>query len=293
MRLSDTFYAMGTNVDLLVEAQQPLVDALLSVRLLFAEQEAIFSRFRPASLLSRLNGGEPVEHPGLAAACRLALEAHEFTSGHFNPMVLPALRDAGYDRTFDEVAGGRLAGHAAPDPRECLAIAGDRVQLRHSQIDLGGIVKGWTVDLAIELLGDRVEAAMVNAGGDLRTLGGEDEQPGWWAEIEGPGGGIAWKGRVDGALVTSTRLRRRWRTDDGQEVHHLINPRTGRPAASRAAQVSVWGPATWTAEAWAKAVLIGGDEIKRNAVAAGHLVLALDAEGRALPGGIHGDHPSG
>ena len=104
MQYSETFPAMGTTVDTVVEADSPPIAAFLSIRLLFECQEAKFSRFRPTSLLSRLNRGETIEDAAFAAACGLALEAHEFTRGVFNPMVLPALREAGYDVSQVELA---------------------------------------------------------------------------------------------------------------------------------------------------------------------------------------------
>jgi thiamine biosynthesis lipoprotein len=282
MLFNDHFRAMGTDVEVLIDASAPPFAGFLSIRLLFESQEALFSRFQPASLLSRLNSGETVEHPSFAAACRLAREAHEFTGGIFNPMVLPALVEAGYDRSFEAVTGGRLRRHGVPDPRECILIDGDTVRLRQGALDLGGIVKGWTVDLAVELVGDWVDGVLVNAGGDLRTTGSEPGTRGWQVEVDAPGGGIAWEGVLDGALATSTTLKRRWRTVDGDMAHHLIDPRTGLPANGPAAQVSAWGAEAWRAECWAKAVLIGGDDVASRARAAGLDVLALGQDGRAI-----------
>lgn len=281
MQFDDSFHAMGTDVDVLVVHEQRPIDALISLRLLFDEQETLFSRFRASSLLSRLNRGETIEHPRFAEACRMALEAHEFTGGIFNPMVLPALVDAGYGRSFEAVAGGRPRAQEVADPQTCLVVRGDTVYLRDGALDLGGIVKGWTVDLAIELLRDRVDGALVNAGGDLRTVGRGDAT-GWQIEVEGPDGDVAWEGDVDGALATSTTLARRWLTDDGTGSHHLIDPRTGLPSTGEAAQVSVWGEETWRAECWAKAVLIAGGGIAERARADGFAVLALSANGVRL-----------
>ncbi len=281
MQFDESFHAMGTEVDVLIEASAPPIAALLSVRLLFESHEALFSRFRPTSLLSRLNRGEIIEHPLFATACRLAFEAHDFTGGIFNPMVLPALLEAGYDRSFDALAGGRPREQSVPDPRQCVVIEGDSVSLRDGALDLGGVVKGWTVDLAVEQLGDGVEGGLVNAGGDLRSFGSEGGAKGWQVEIDAPGGGVAWKGTLDGALATSTTLKRRWQTNAGA-AHHLIDPQTGLPATGRAAQVSVWGRETCRAECWAKAIVIGGEEVAKRSKAAGFDVLALTADGQRL-----------
>ncbi len=261
---------MDTQIDVFIESEgPPPAGAFVSARLLFEEQEQRFSRFRETSLLSRLNNGEVIESPWLARAIEMSFDAFELTGGLFNPMVLSALRRAGYDRTFSEVAGGAPAAVRVLDPKRTLRISGDRVELLAGQVDLGGIVKGWTSDLAAEALSRESANVFVNAGGDIRCAGSDGSGPGWAAEVEGPNGGIAWSGRLTGAMATSTTLKRRWTTDDGGTAHHLIDPRTGRPAESAFAQVTAWSGACWLAEVWAKAVLIGGEETRRRAEWAG------------------------
>ncbi|MCK9518132.1 MAG: FAD:protein FMN transferase [Dehalococcoidia bacterium] len=280
MQFDEQFRAMDTDVDVALQTWAPAFDATLSVRLLFERQEAAFSRFRPESLLSALNRGETVTDAGFVQACRMAIQAFEMTGGLFNPMVLPALREAGYDRTFAEVRGGSPRRQDVPDPRSCLDFGESGVRLRSGALDLGGIVKGWTVDLAVELLADRFDGVLVNAGGDLRCSGGEEPgAPGWTVEIEGPDGTLAWEGTWMGALATSTVAKRRWVAAAQGEAHHLIDPRTGLPAESGYAQVSTRGALTWRAEVWAKAVLIGGPELATLAAGQGHGVLAIAPDG--------------
>jgi thiamine biosynthesis lipoprotein len=271
---------MDTDIDILVEAPFPPSDAFISLRLLFEEQEQRFSRFRPESTLSHFNQGEPVRDPLFVRACRMAIEAHGFTGGLYNPMVLPALREAGYGTTFDEVRGGAPRAQAVPEPDGCLLFEGENVRLADGALDLGGIVKGWTVDLAFDLLQPRYSDLFVNAGGDLRCAGNEEGIDGWLVAVGAPGGGPAlWEGPMRHAVATSTTRKRRWKTTTGAAAHHLIDPRTGLPAESPFEQVSVWAHETWRAECWAKAVLIGGPETVDAAAAAGLRVLAITGEG--------------
>src|SRR5690606_38926295 len=98
-----------------------------------------------------------------------------------------------------------------------------------------------------------------------------------------PGGeGVSWSGRIEGALATSTTRSRRWRTDDGREAHHLIDPRTGTPAAAGFDQVSVFAPSATEAEIWAKSVVIGGATTRAQAEAAGLAVVAIGAGRRSV-----------
>ncbi len=283
MQFNDAFRAMDTDIDVIIEAPLPPSDAFISLRLLFEEQEQRFSRFRPQSTLSRFNRGEPVSDPLFVRACRLAIEAHGFTGGLYNPMVLPALREAGYATTFAEVGGGAPRAQVVPDPGSCLRFSGKNVRLADGALDLGGIVKGWTVDLAFELLGANYPVLFVNAGGDLRCSGSEEGIDGWLVSVGSPGGeSICWEGPMHGAVATSTTRKRRWTIPSGGLAHHLIDPRTGLPADSPFEQVSVWARETWVAECWAKAVLIGGPAAAGAASAAGLRVLAVAGDGATV-----------
>jgi thiamine biosynthesis lipoprotein len=260
---------MDTRVDVVVVGGASRARLLPQVHALFEEQEVIFSRFRPDSLLSRLNRGEAVESVRFSRACRLAVEAFEAMGGLFNPMVLPALRAAGYR---DSTGSGEALG-PAPSPRDCLDILRDEVRLLQGQLDLGGIVKGWTVDLAAGLL-ESAPAALVNAGGDLRCHGHEPGVEGGWGldvEVE-----RARKERrvLRGGVATSSTLLRRWEDASGRRAHHLIDPRTGLPAESGLSQVTVSGPETWLAEVLAKATLIGGRDALALPERHGYMVLA-------------------
>ncbi len=291
MQFADHFRAMDTDIDVLIEAESLPMAAFLSVKLLFEQQEQRFSRFRPDSLLSRLNRGEEVTEPLFATCCRMAIEAWEFTGGLFNPMVLPALRQAGYDRTFADVQGGNPRPMVVPSPAELLRLTGDSARLQGGMLDLGGIVKGWTADLAVEALAGDYPDMLVNAGGDLRCAGSDEGGGGWLVGVGGEtDDNDAWVGTIEGALATSTTRKRRWTAGDGRVAHHLIDPRTGLPAASPYEQVSCLDEETWRAECWAKAVLVGGQEAGKLAAASLHGVLALGPGGaRAAWGAMSPD----
>lgn len=276
----ESFRAMDTEIDVFIESElPPPAGAFVSARLLFEQQEERFSRFRETSLLSALNRGEAVDSAWLAYAVSMANDAFELTGGLFNPMVLPALRQAGYDRTFAEVSVGTLEPQRVPDPKRTIRVTDSRVELLAGQVDLGGIVKGWTADLVAEELAKDCPNVFVNAGGDIRCLGSDGGGAGWAVSVDGPDGAPAWEGCVRQALATSTTLKRRWTTAEGVSAHHLIDPATGLPSASEFVQVSARAEACWLAEAWAKAVLMGGEDALKRAERAGVAVLAIGAGG--------------
>lgn len=287
MEFHDNFRAMDTDIDIFIEVETAPFGAFAEARLVFEQQEERFSRFRETSVLSRLNAGETVDDEWLAEVVEMAIDAWETTQGLFNPMILPALRAAGYDRTFREVVGGREISEPAPSPKDCIALNGSEVWLRKGMLDLGGIVKGWTADIVAESLAERHANVFVNAGGDIRCIGNDGGGEGWNMDVSGLSvADRVWEGRVSGAIATSTTMKRRWRTEGGAEAHHLIDPRTGRPARSGYVQVTARADECWIAEVWAKAVLIGGDDARKRAE---KLRIALVTFGEDGKPKFHGD----
>jgi thiamine biosynthesis lipoprotein len=99
----------------------------------------------------------------------------------------------------------------------------------------------------------------VNLGGDLRALGDAPPPVGWVVEVEDPlaTGRTGFLALASGAVATSTRLRRSW-IRNGVARHHLIDPRTGCPAESGLASVTVVADEAWRAEVLAKAAFVAG-----------------------------------
>jgi FAD:protein FMN transferase len=275
-----SFRCMTTGIELLVDATNDTAAsaaveaALAGAEAYFQSIEARFSRFRPDSELSQLNA-DPADNQhvpvsdDLAELIWLAKAAAENSSGVFDPTILDALEAAGYDRSIDTIrAAGtmvrtaRAAGHSfrwrsvqvaqtAHDGWMVTRPAGLR-------LDLGGIAKGWAADQAAALLrplGD----GLVNAGGDLRAWGtqpGALPGQGWLVAVdhpEHPGDDAAWLHVVDGAAATSSVVTRRWAGG-----HHLIDPRTGRPAETDLLSVTALAPRAVQAEVMAKVGLILG-----------------------------------
>jgi thiamine biosynthesis lipoprotein len=272
-----SFRAMNTGVHVSVYTARPRSLAR-EVEDHFRYFEQVLSRFLPASELTILNEFDgPVFTAGadLFAAVEAALWAAQQTDGIYDPTILPHLERAGYDRTFAAIADRRplRAGEAAPDASEEPArpIGYD---YRHVQIerfarliarppglrfDLGGMGKGWTVDrVADGLIGEG--PFLVNAGGDLYAYGRPGGAHGWEIHLTHPLDSrlkLATLQLDHAAVATSTLARRRW-LKDGRVQHHLIDPRTGRPAQTDAVSVSVVGGRAFTAEIYAKAALILG-----------------------------------
>lgn len=257
------FRAMGTRVEVLVPAGR--TPALSATRRLFGEWEAALSRFDPGSDLSRINRGEAaVAGPVLGAALRAALVAAWWTGGLYDPGLGAQVAQAGYDRSFDDVppAGPAHDTPALPGGAWRGIRLRDDGRLRTPPgllLDLGGIAKGLAADAAAAALRrDGVTAGMINAGGDLVVWGRGPSRGAWpIAMREAPGAPAVPLRR--GALATSGTSRRRWERG-GRTMHHVIDPRTGRPAATDLRAASVVADRCADAEAAATAALVLGSE---------------------------------
>lgn len=235
--------ALGTGVRLLVSGGE-LEPAHRAVAALLDDVDRAYSRFRPDSELSRLNGngGKPAAvSPLFGLAIEAALRAGRLSDGLVDPTVGHALRAIGYDRDF----GRALSG---PDPIVLRlepvpgwqAVHYDSVRrmawlARGVELDLGSTGKALAADLcaAAALRATGGGGVLVSLGGDIATAG--EVPDGGWRVLaaddsstpsDAPGEVVAIHG---GALATSGTAVRRW-TRGGVVLHHLIDPRTGLPA---------------------------------------------------------------
>ena len=268
-----SFHAMGTSVDLVVEAEDARA-AFDAAEAEFERLEQVMSRFRPDSELSRLNreGSIDASHD-LAEVVSLALEARARTGGRFDPTVHDALVAAGYDRTFDEVAPDGDGDAPAPACGGDVAVEGRRITLeRGVRLDLGGIGKGFAAERVAEQLA-LAGPCLVSAGGDV-AVRGVPAQGIWPVAVDES----LTLGLERGGLATSGRDRRRWRRG-GEERHHLIDPATGRPAATDLLRVTAIGSDAVDAEVLAKTLFLAGTS---EALAAGIPAVLVTDDGRTL-----------
>jgi thiamine biosynthesis lipoprotein len=130
-------------------------------------------------------------------------------------------------------------------------------------VDPTGLVKGWAAHQVLDLVwATGVEAAMVNAGGDIAVAGrppGVGDR-GWRVGLRDPWDPMRTIATVDvaGAIATSGTYER---------GDHVIVPATGRPVEG-VVSASVTGPDLALADALATGVVAGAEAAVR---AIGHL----------------------
>lgn len=100
-------------------------------------------------------------------------------------------------------------------------------------LDLGGIAKGYAAGKCAQVLRDKgITGAIINAGGNVVTLGGKGNGDPWKVGIQDPRDGGSLIGVLalkDQAAVTSGDYQRYF-DSSGKRYHHLLDPATGMPA---------------------------------------------------------------
>jgi thiamine biosynthesis lipoprotein len=232
------------------------------------------SRFLPDSELSRLNCDPGLAVPVSPLLRRLAATvriAGDLSRGLVDATLLHELERAGYRdsmedprRTSIDLASCRpRKAPARPHParrwREVHVDEGAGTVVRPPGlgIDSGGIAKGLVADLvAVALRCHRTYA--VDCCGDIRVGGTSGQaRP---ILVGDPFGGdpIHELQLSEGAVATTGIGRRCWTGPDGEAAHHLLDPRSGKPAFTGIAQATAIAPTGVLAEVYAKAALLSG-----------------------------------
>jgi thiamine biosynthesis lipoprotein len=279
-----SFRAMGTACEVAASAGGRDASATLAAaRAEVHACEHVLSRFDPQSDLWRLNesAGAWVEVDArLVQALQAALRGRNETCGVFDPSILPALEALGYDRSVELLserdavsledwrAGARIEVH--PEARRA------RVE---SGVDLGGLGKGLAAERALDAMREAspsLTGALVDLGGDIAVWGTPPGGGPWRIDVADPRrrGGVAGTLELDGGgVATSGRDTRRF--GPRRQLHHLVDPATGIPAASGPLAVTVVAPTATDAEIYATAFAVAGLAAARELAAARRDIAAL------------------
>ena len=231
------------------------------------------SRFRTDSELAAVNrfaGTAVAVGTRLRDAVRCALHAAELTGGLVDPTVGRAMRLAGYDRTFVriELRDGRLVRPSFERAGRWgeIELDDDRRTVRVPvgvELDLGATAKALVVDRVATVAALETGAGvLVSIGGDIAVAGSAPDG-GWTVGIADdhatPFDQIECRiALTSGGLASSGTRVRRWTTTAG-ELHHILDPRTGRPAGGPWVTASVAAASCVDANTASTAAIVLGD----------------------------------
>jgi thiamine biosynthesis lipoprotein len=282
--------AWSCTVRLVVDDERALRPATADLIALLARVDAAASRFRGDSALSIANrrAGRPTPVSRLLVdLVDAALGAAGRTDGAVDPTLGLAMQRIGYHCDIRAVAphGAEIApGTPRPGAWRTVRLhreAGLLTVPAGTALDLGATAKAWTADHAAQSLAARYgTAVLVELGGDLAVAG--DRPEGWCvrvAEREGADGQLVLV--RGGGLTTSTTTARTWRRG-GRAMHHIVDPRTGLPAAGRWRTASVAASSALAANTASTAAIVRGEDAVEWLTGRGLAARLVDADGTVV-----------
>lgn len=214
--------------------------------------EAKYSRFRPDSLISRINAAAGIEAVVVDAETENLLQLcdtlHRMTQGVLDPTALPLIRLWNYRAATPRIP-------SAPEVAEARALVGWKLVQREKgcvflpragmALDLGGFGKEYAVDAVAQLaLARGISSALVDFGHDLRAIGVPPGRMAWHIGLEDPARPGLANGSVgvtDRGVASSGDYLRCFRIGE-RRYGHIIDPRTGWPVANGCVQATVIAP---------------------------------------------------
>ncbi|MBU1702568.1 MAG: FAD:protein FMN transferase [Candidatus Eisenbacteria bacterium] len=260
---------MGTTIEVMVPENEAAAAQAQAVFTLFNDIELRMSEWREGSPLAVVNqhaGGDPVPIPeDLLAVIQRGLALGDLTGGAFDITwaALWGLWDFKAEHPFVPDVEAIRARTALVDYKQLQvddAAGTIRLPAEGMKIGLGGIAKGYALDRATALLKEKgVTSFLLSAGGQVYASGMRGDRK-WRVGIRNPRGEIDdyfATMEVSDASVSTSGDYERFFILDGIRYHHILDPRTGRPARGLRSATVISSDAT-LADALSTAFMVMG-----------------------------------
>jgi thiamine biosynthesis lipoprotein len=232
----------------------------------FHEMERVsrlLNRYDSGSAIGVLNGdGHLSDAPGeVLEVLARAQKFHRSSGGAFDVTVKPLV----------DLYKGHFADHGkAPSETKvakalkcvdgnALHVSGNQVRFGKEGmgITLDGIAKGYVIDCGAKVLKRRgITHGLINAGGDIRAIGGKDATTPWRVAVQSPEKDGTYADiitMVDGAIATSGNYEVYF--DKEKLYHHIVSPQSGR-SPLESSSVTVMAANVMDADALSTAVFV-------------------------------------
>lgn len=267
-------FVFGTLVDIRIHGTDPKVAETAAAQVMaeFDRLHRDWHAWEEGSALSGINtalaqGGDVRLSAELADLVRRSLELARSSDGLFDPTIGSLSALWGFHSDTPQAHRRPPAGEELdvwldnPPSWRHLRLVDDTLRSKHPGIrmDFGAYAKGVALDRARQILQQAgIDDALVNAGGDLVILGSHGKRP-WRIGVRKPQDGAILASLDAGngeALVTSGDYERGF-PHQGEYHHHILDPRTARPARG-ARSVTVLHEDASVADAGATALFVAG-----------------------------------
>jgi len=275
MEIYKKIKALGSEIEIYLQSdtQSNFDEDLAAFEFLINTFEKKFSRFINDSELNLLNKSDkPFKSSSeLINLLLLAKHFYQKTDGIFDPTILKALENQGYDKSFaaKDFNKREIKREELPekiDFNEVIIDAENKLVTLDSniKIDLGGIGKGYIVDAAVALFKNKAyKNFWISAGGDMYLSGVNSESKFFKVGVQNP---LKLENNIfnievthEMAVATSGIAKRQW-LNGGHKYNRIIDPRTGLSVNNKILAVTVISNHAVKADIYAKTVLILGKE---------------------------------
>ena len=269
-KISKTRLAMGTFVSMTLlhssrdQAENAMGEAFFEIDRL----SRVISRFDETTSVAQLNreGFLKDVPPEVAEVVKRSLKYYRVTNGAFDISVKPVV-----DLFKEKFSQGQKMPPTEDELQEALRLVnasniefeGSSLRFKHPGmgITLDGIAKGYIVDRASQVLAEhRIKNHLINAGGDIRTMGHRRDKKPWTIAVQDPQKKKHYPDIIhmtDGAIATSGNYEIYF--DKEKMFHHIINPRTGL-SPDESTSVSVLAETAMDADALSTSVFVMNPE---------------------------------
>ncbi len=282
------FY-MDTVFDIKLYGSQRGDKMQLISKLAFSDIQKIenhYSVTRPESLIFRLNRDKRVvtdtEDVDLF---RRIFRLSEGVNRSFDITIYPVMLAWGFTTGHYRIPTSQELGQAVAKVNEHrIKISSNEIRLTDGmKVDLGGVVKGYTVDRVCDFLEKQgVSAGLVNAGGNLKVFGTKPDGSPWIVGIRHPRNPADLYEVIplqSGMAIATSGDYERYFMTNGIRYHHLMDPATGYPVRNGVVSVSVIHPSAETADLLSTALFVLGKERALLYAKTNHIPVLILIEG--------------
>lgn len=274
VKSEETRSLMDTYVKVVIYADEEIAEEAINAA--FARMEEVVNiatTFEEKGEAFRLNQDGYVDAPSdeLWELINMSLDYSELTDGNFDITCQPLLDLWSYnpnsDKQFwelDEATQKERINEASKlVGSDKIVVEENRIYFKEEgmEITLGGIAKGYAVDEALEVLeGMGIKYALVDAGGDIGTIGSKPEGELWSIALVNPDDTsqcLATFSFSDKSVATSGNYERYF--DPEKKAGHILNPKTGY-SASGCISTTIIAESCTQADTLATGVFVMGPE---------------------------------
>ena len=262
-----------TDYHITYEAHRDLND---SIQLILNNMDMSVSPYNKASLITALNENNLNRVDAyIKRLLDASLTVHRESGGAFDPTVMPLVNAWGFG-----YKNGTMPTRAQLD--SILTFVGlDKVTLHGDtlvkqdprlMLDFSSIAKGLACDEIGRMLArNGARNWLVEIGGEVAASGVNSRGKPWQVSVDMPSDEqdevsheSALTLSLDSGAVATSGNYRKWREQGGNKISHIIDPHTGDSRAGTLLSVTVIAPDCMTADAWATACMVMGDENVKN-----------------------------